>query len=61
LNMATESGARVLNWSGIGRLRPGLAADIAIYRLDDLEHSGASHDPLAALILCAPHMQTPSL
>lgn len=54
LNMATESGARVLNWSGIGRLRPGLAADIAIYRLDDLEHSGASHDPLAALILCAP-------
>lgn len=40
LAMATTGGARVLNWTGIGRLAPGMAADIAVFRVDDLHHAG---------------------
>jgi 8-oxoguanine deaminase len=35
----------------IGQIAPGLEADLALFRLDELRHSGG-HDPLAALVLC---------
>ena len=49
LEVATRGGARVLGRDDIGQLAPGYAADIALFRLDDLGLAGAMHDPLAAL------------
>jgi len=55
LTLATRGGASVLGRHDIGELAPGMAADIAGYRLDTLEMAGgAVHDPLAALVFCPP-------
>ena len=55
LSMATREGAALLGRSDIGELAPGKAADIVGYRLDRLELAGAAvHDPLGALVFCAP-------
>lgn len=55
LHLATQGGAAVLGRDDIGRLAPGVAADIAGFRLDDPALAGgAVHDPLAALTLCPP-------
>lgn len=55
LRLATRGSARVLGRDDIGRLAPGFAADLALFRLDGLGLAGgAVHDPLAALVLCAP-------
>lgn len=48
---ATEGSARCLGRADIGRIAPGLQADLALFTLDELRFSGA-HDPLAALALC---------
>jgi cytosine/adenosine deaminase-related metal-dependent hydrolase len=52
--MATVGGARVLGRDDIGQLAPGMAADVIGVRVDGLAHAGAQHDPLAALVFCAP-------
>jgi cytosine/adenosine deaminase-related metal-dependent hydrolase len=44
----------VLGRDDIGQLAPGMAADFAAYRLDQLGYAGALHDPLAALVFCRP-------
>jgi 8-oxoguanine deaminase len=54
LEMATLGGAKVLNRDDIGALKPGMAADIAMFRLDGIGFAGALHDPLAALVFCTP-------
>jgi len=55
LTLATRGGASLLGRHDIGELAPGMAADIAGYRLDALEMAGgAVHDPLAALVFCPP-------
>lgn len=54
LELATRGGARVLGRSDIGVLAPGKAADFFAVRLDRLEYAGALHDPVAALVFCAP-------
>lgn len=54
LEMATLGGARVLNRGDIGALKPGMAADIAMFDLRGIEHAGAWHDPVAALVFGAP-------
>ena len=38
----------------IGQLAPGMAADVVAFDLDDIAYAGALHDPLAALVFCAP-------
>jgi 8-oxoguanine deaminase len=52
--MATRGGAAVLGRDDIGQLVPGKAADFIGIRLDRLDYAGALHDPLAALVFCAP-------
>ncbi len=51
LAVGTIGGARCLGRADeIGSLEPGKLADIALWRLDDLSHSGID-DPVAALVL----------
>ena len=55
LAVATRGGAEVLGRDDIGHLAPGMAADLALFDVRGLGHAGAAvHDPLAALLLCAP-------
>jgi cytosine/adenosine deaminase-related metal-dependent hydrolase len=52
--LATAGGASVLGRDDIGVLAPGKAADLIGFRLDRLDYAGALHDPMAALVFCAP-------
>ena len=54
LELATLGGARVLNRDDIGVLAPGYAADFAAFDLGSVAFAGGLHDPVAALIFCAP-------
>jgi 8-oxoguanine deaminase len=54
LEIATVGGAKVLNRTDIGMLKPGMAADLAVFDLRGIEHAGALHDPVAALVFSAP-------
>ena len=52
LKIATTGGASILGQPEIGQLKPGMAADIAMYRLDRVEYAGAMHDPASAILFC---------
>lgn len=52
--LATRGGAEVLGRDDIGQLAPGFSADMIAINLNRVEYAGALHDPLAALIFCAP-------
>lgn len=52
LGWATRGSAQLLGRSDIGEIAPGKQADLALFKLDELRFSG-SHDPIAALLLCA--------
>lgn len=53
LSMATMGGARVLGRQNeLGSIEPGKLADLALWRIDGLEHAGIA-DPVAALALAA--------
>ena len=54
LRLATRGGAEVLRRDDIGSLEPGKRADIAVWPTDVLELGGAA-DPVAGLVLSAPH------
>lgn len=54
LHMATAGGARVLGRDDIGVLSEGNAADFVAIDLSRIEFAGAQHDPVAAVVLCAP-------
>jgi cytosine/adenosine deaminase-related metal-dependent hydrolase len=54
LMMATRGGAAVLNRDDVGHLAPGMAADFIGLDLHRLDYAGALHDPVAALVFCAP-------
>ncbi len=50
--LATVGGADVFSRTKLGRIEPDMAADLAMFKLDDLALAGAvAQDPLAALIL----------
>ncbi|QGZ61396.1 8-oxoguanine deaminase [Paraburkholderia acidisoli] len=54
LEIATRGGARVLGRDDIGALEPGMAADFVAFDLRTPQFAGALHDPVAALVFCAP-------
>jgi cytosine/adenosine deaminase-related metal-dependent hydrolase len=54
LRLATRGGGAVLARDDIGSLEPGKCADFAVWRTGALEFGGAD-DPVAALVLSAPH------
>jgi cytosine/adenosine deaminase-related metal-dependent hydrolase len=54
LRLATRGGAEVLGRDDVGALAPGRAADVAVWPTDRLELAGAA-DPVAGLVLSAPH------
>jgi len=54
LEIATLGGARVLNRDDIGALAPGMSADFVSFDRHQVGFAGADHDPVAALVFCAP-------
>jgi cytosine/adenosine deaminase-related metal-dependent hydrolase len=54
LRIGTRGGAAVLGRDDLGSLEPGKRADFAIWSTDRLELGGAE-DPVAGLVLSAPH------
>jgi 8-oxoguanine deaminase len=54
LRWATEGSARCLGRDDIGRIAPGMEADLAMFTLDEPRFSGG-HDPIATLVLCGAH------
>ena len=54
IRLGTRGGAALLGRDDIGALEPGRQADLAIWRTDGLELGGAV-DPVAGLVLSAPH------
>ena len=54
LEVATRGGADVLGRSDIGSLEVGKCGDFFAVNLNRLEFAGALHDPLAAMVFCAP-------
>jgi cytosine/adenosine deaminase-related metal-dependent hydrolase len=54
LRLGTRGGAAVLGRDDVGSIEPGKCADLAVWRTDGLELGGAD-DPVAGLVLSAPH------
>jgi cytosine/adenosine deaminase-related metal-dependent hydrolase len=56
LRLATRGGAGVLGRSHeLGQIKVGYCADLALFRLDTVAMAGgAVHDPVGALLMCAP-------
>ena len=56
--IATENGARLLGFARIAKIKPGWAADIAIFNINKLQYAGSLSDPLAALVFAGIDHQT---
>ena len=54
LRLATAGGAAILGRSDIGTLDIGNAADLVLFHMNQAHYAGALHDPVAALVCCAP-------
>jgi cytosine/adenosine deaminase-related metal-dependent hydrolase len=54
LRIATRGSAAVLGRDDIGSLEVGKCGDFFAVNLQQLNFSGALHDPLAALVFCSP-------
>ncbi len=52
LRMATVGGAEILGRPEVGRIAPGMAADLAVFNLERIEFAGAMADPAAAPVFC---------
>jgi cytosine/adenosine deaminase-related metal-dependent hydrolase len=50
--MGTINGAKMLNFTNVGKLEEGWAADAAIWDLSTAAYAGAQSDPVAALLFC---------
>jgi len=54
LEIATLGGASVLGRADLGSLEKGKCADLFAINLSRLEYAGGLHDPVSALVFCAP-------
>jgi cytosine/adenosine deaminase-related metal-dependent hydrolase len=54
LEIATRGSASVLGRTDIGSLEAGKCADFFAINLNQLAFTGGLHDPVAALVFCAP-------
>ena len=54
LGWATQGSAACIGRPELGRIAPGMQADLALFTLDELRFSGAL-DPIAALVVCGAH------
>ncbi len=54
LEIATRGGAAILGRNDIGSLEAGKCGDFLAVKLNKLEYAGGLHDPVAALVFCAP-------
>jgi 8-oxoguanine deaminase len=54
LRWATKGSAACLGRPELGEIAVGKAADLALFKLDELRFSGHG-DPLAAVVLCGAH------
>jgi len=54
LELGTRGGAAVLGRDDLGSLEPGKCADFFSINLNRLDYAGALHDPVAAVVFCAP-------
>jgi cytosine/adenosine deaminase-related metal-dependent hydrolase len=54
LELGTIGGAKVLGRDDIGSLEKGKRADFFAINLNRLDYAGALHDPVAAVLFCAP-------
>ncbi len=54
LELATRGSAAVLGRSDLGSLENGKCADFCAINLNRLDYAGGLHDPLAAVVFCAP-------
>jgi len=54
LEIATRGGAAVLGRHDLGSLETGKCGDIFAIKLNKLEYAGGLHDPVSALVFCAP-------
>ncbi|HAL92141.1 MAG TPA: 8-oxoguanine deaminase [Verrucomicrobia bacterium] len=52
IRMATRGGASILGQPEIGQIKPGMAADLAMFRLDRIDFAGAMTDPAHAVLFC---------
>jgi len=50
LKFAIQGGADLLGFNKIGSIKPGMAADLAIFNMKKLQYAGALSDPVAALL-----------
>jgi len=51
LRIASEGGAEVLGWDGVGSLEPGKAGDLILIDTRQLDYAGATHDLVASIVL----------
>ncbi|HOE83745.1 MAG TPA: 8-oxoguanine deaminase [Sphaerochaeta sp.] len=56
--MATEGGAKALDFGAVGRLEVGWAADLAVWDVSTIPYAGAQSDPVASLIFCGTNHNT---
>ncbi len=54
LEIATRGGAAVLGRNDLGSLEVGKCGDFFAIDLNRLEYAGGLHDPVAAVVFCAP-------
>jgi cytosine/adenosine deaminase-related metal-dependent hydrolase len=56
--MGTGNGARMLNFTHLGKIKQGWLADLALFNINKLEYTGSLSDPLAALLFAGISHQT---
>jgi len=54
LEVATRGSASILGRNDIGSIEPGKCADFFAVDLNTIDFAGGRHDPVAALVFCAP-------